>query len=332
MVATDHEGEAVTPRGTGFDPLVQCQHVGYDCLPRPVVTGSQRVLAGARAATTVHTHARPDLGAERPAGRPRPSAPVHRRARHRDRDHLAGPVGTRGHVPGTQPVWPPVGRLRARRRHGRSSTCWTCSRTRRAQGSTWATRWATSARTSTAATCGWPATTSCTRWVTTPSGSPPSSTPSQTGTHPRVTTEANIAIISAQLRRLGLAHDDRRRVATTDVGFYRWTQWIFLQLFGSWYDPDRDGPGRSPSSRQELGRRHPGARPRHEPVRPILGRPRRGGAPAGRRRPSARVPARGARQLVPRRWERCSPTRRSPPTAAPSAATSRCSGGRSSSG
>ena len=62
----------------------------------------------------------------------------------------------------------------------------------------------------------------------------------QTGTHPRVTTEANIAIISAQLRRLGLAHDDRRRVATTDVGFYRWTQWIFLQLFESWYDADLD--------------------------------------------------------------------------------------------
>jgi leucyl-tRNA synthetase len=62
----------------------------------------------------------------------------------------------------------------------------------------------------------------------------------QTGTHPRVTTEANIAIISAQLRRLGLAHDDRRRVATTDIGFYRWTQWIFLQLFGSWYDPALD--------------------------------------------------------------------------------------------
>jgi leucyl-tRNA synthetase len=62
----------------------------------------------------------------------------------------------------------------------------------------------------------------------------------QTGTHPRVTTEANIAIISAQLRRLGLAHDDRRGVATTDVGFYRWTQWIFLQIFNSWYDTDAD--------------------------------------------------------------------------------------------
>src|SRR3546814_327933 len=60
----------------------------------------------------------------------------------------------------------------------------------------------------------------------------------QTGTHPRVTTEANIEIISRQLRRLGLGHDDRRSVATTDVGFYRWTQWIFLQIFESWYDTD----------------------------------------------------------------------------------------------
>jgi leucyl-tRNA synthetase len=62
----------------------------------------------------------------------------------------------------------------------------------------------------------------------------------QTGTHPRVTTEANIAIISAQLRRLGLAHDDRRSVATTDVAFYRWTQWIFLQIFNSWYDTEAE--------------------------------------------------------------------------------------------
>src|SRR3954468_8284474 len=56
------------------------------------------------------------------------------------------------------------------------------------------------------------------------------------GTHPRVTTEANIANMRRQLRRLGLAHDPRRSVATTDPSFYRWTQWIFLQLFGAWYD------------------------------------------------------------------------------------------------
>ncbi|MFK3982109.1 leucine--tRNA ligase [Micromonospora sp. NPDC050397] len=59
----------------------------------------------------------------------------------------------------------------------------------------------------------------------------------QTGTHPRTTTEANIERYRAQLRRLGMGHDDRRSVATIDVDFYRWTQWIFLQIFNSWYDP-----------------------------------------------------------------------------------------------
>ena len=58
----------------------------------------------------------------------------------------------------------------------------------------------------------------------------------QTGTHPRTTTEANVARYKAQLRRLGLAHDERRSVATTDVDFYRWTQWIFLKIYGSFYD------------------------------------------------------------------------------------------------
>ncbi|MFK4246517.1 leucine--tRNA ligase [Micromonospora chokoriensis] len=58
----------------------------------------------------------------------------------------------------------------------------------------------------------------------------------QTGTHPRTTTVANIERYKAQLRRLGLAHDERRSVATIDTDFYRWTQWIFLQIFNSWYD------------------------------------------------------------------------------------------------
>jgi leucyl-tRNA synthetase len=58
----------------------------------------------------------------------------------------------------------------------------------------------------------------------------------QTGTHPRKTTEDNIQRYKAQLRQLGLGHDDRRSVATTDVEFYRWTQWIFLQIYNSWYD------------------------------------------------------------------------------------------------
>jgi leucyl-tRNA synthetase len=58
----------------------------------------------------------------------------------------------------------------------------------------------------------------------------------QTGQHPRITTEANIAAIKAQLRRLGVDHDERRSFATIDPGYYKWTQWIFLQIFGSWFD------------------------------------------------------------------------------------------------
>ena len=57
-----------------------------------------------------------------------------------------------------------------------------------------------------------------------------------TGIHPRVNTEANIANMRRQLSRLGLGHDARRSVSTTDEEFYKWTQWIFLQIFNSWYD------------------------------------------------------------------------------------------------
>jgi leucyl-tRNA synthetase len=63
----------------------------------------------------------------------------------------------------------------------------------------------------------------------------------QTGQHPQVTVAANIATMRAQLRALGLAHDPRRSVATTDPGYYRWTQWIFLQIFNAWFDPRADG-------------------------------------------------------------------------------------------
>jgi leucyl-tRNA synthetase len=67
----------------------------------------------------------------------------------------------------------------------------------------------------------------------------------QTGTHPRVTTEANIARYRGQLRRIGMAHDPRRSVVTSDPSYYRWTQWIFLQLFNSWYDRTPTARGRS---------------------------------------------------------------------------------------
>ncbi|NGN70158.1 leucine--tRNA ligase [Streptomyces sp. A7024] len=62
----------------------------------------------------------------------------------------------------------------------------------------------------------------------------------QTGTHPRITTEANIKTMKVQLRRLGLGHDKKRSFATIDPDYYKWTQWIFLQIFNSWYDPEQD--------------------------------------------------------------------------------------------
>src|SRR6201999_4606926 len=58
----------------------------------------------------------------------------------------------------------------------------------------------------------------------------------QTGQHPRKTTEDNIQRYLSQIRRLGLGHDERRRIATTDLTYYRWTQWIFLQIYNAWYD------------------------------------------------------------------------------------------------
>ncbi len=62
----------------------------------------------------------------------------------------------------------------------------------------------------------------------------------QTGQHPAVTTYDNITIFRRQLRRLGLGHDTRRSIATTDPQFYRWTQWIFLQIYNAWYDDGLD--------------------------------------------------------------------------------------------
>ncbi|MFD5199706.1 leucine--tRNA ligase [Streptomyces sp. NPDC058375] len=62
----------------------------------------------------------------------------------------------------------------------------------------------------------------------------------QTGTHPRVSTEANMENMKVQLRRLGLGHDNRRSFATIDADYYKWTQWIFLQIFNSWYDTEAD--------------------------------------------------------------------------------------------
>lgn len=62
----------------------------------------------------------------------------------------------------------------------------------------------------------------------------------QTGQHPRITTEKNISRYREQLDKIGLSFDWSREVRTCNPAYYRWTQWIFLQLFKSWYNCDQD--------------------------------------------------------------------------------------------
>jgi leucyl-tRNA synthetase len=59
----------------------------------------------------------------------------------------------------------------------------------------------------------------------------------KTGQHPRVTTVANIANFKRQIKALGFSYDWTREVDTTDVGYFHWTQWIFLQLYNAWVNP-----------------------------------------------------------------------------------------------
>ena len=61
----------------------------------------------------------------------------------------------------------------------------------------------------------------------------------KTGTHPRIQTEKNIANFRRQLKMLGFSYDWDREIATTDVEYFRWTQWIFLQIYDTWYDRDQ---------------------------------------------------------------------------------------------
>ncbi|GAA0712814.1 leucine--tRNA ligase [Aquimarina litoralis] len=62
----------------------------------------------------------------------------------------------------------------------------------------------------------------------------------QTGQHPAITTKENIARYREQLDKIGFSFDWSREVKTSDPKFYKWTQWIFIQLFDSWYDNDAD--------------------------------------------------------------------------------------------
>jgi len=60
----------------------------------------------------------------------------------------------------------------------------------------------------------------------------------KTGQHPAVTTAQNVAKFKAQLQKIGFGYDWTREVATSDPAYYRWTQWIFLQLYNAWFNPE----------------------------------------------------------------------------------------------
>ena len=77
----------------------------------------------------------------------------------------------------------------------------------------------------------------------------------QTGTHPRETTARNIDTYRRQLKMFGLSYDWSREFSTTDPEYFRWTQWIFLELFDTWFDPACEWTG--PDGRTRTGRGRP---------------------------------------------------------------------------
>ncbi len=178
---------------------------------------------------------------------------------------------------------------------GPSSISSTCSPTPAARACTSATPRATPPPISSADTSGCAGSTSCTRWAGTPSACPPSSTPSRTNVHPRDHHAAEHQRRSAaRSSRSGFSYDWDREVDTTDPNYYKWTQWIFLQIYDTWYDPDYEW----------TDRRRPTS-PRQGPA------DRRAADPAGHRRSRrlSRLEApglsrRGPGQLVPRAGDR----------------------------
>ena len=243
----------------------------------------------------------------------------------------AGTSTARSRRPTRPARWPTP---KASPSEGASCSCWTCSRTRRAPACTSATRWASPAPTCTAATSGWPGATCCTRWASTPSGCRPSSSPCRPAPTRPITTAQNVATYREQIRRLGLSHDRRRSIDTTDPEYYRWTQWIFLQIFESWFDPEKVNPAGT------LGC----ARPISELRAELDAGTRELDDGRAWRKLSAKRAGRGDRPATdwhtcPTRrstgaqgWAPSSPTRRSPPTGAATAATSRCSSAACASG
>jgi leucyl-tRNA synthetase len=75
----------------------------------------------------------------------------------------------------------------------------------------------------------------------------------KSGQHPTITTRENVAKFKKQLKRIGFSYDWQREINTTDPGYYKWTQWIFLQIYNSWFNPA--------TNRAEPISTYPGANP-----------------------------------------------------------------------
>jgi leucyl-tRNA synthetase len=89
----------------------------------------------------------------------------------------------------------------------------------------------------------------------------------QTNIHPATTTAKAIDTFRRQLQRFGFCYDWSREVATIDPAYYKWTQWIFLQLYNSWYDPEAEGRN--------------GGRGRARPIAELIGELESGSARVG---------------------------------------------------
>jgi len=76
----------------------------------------------------------------------------------------------------------------------------------------------------------------------------------QTNTHPRITTQANVDNFRRQIKSLGFSYDWDREIDTTDPQYYKWTQWIFLKIYDTWYDPDFEWTDRDGRCKKGKGR------------------------------------------------------------------------------
>ena len=113
-----------------------------------------------------------------------------------------------------------------------------------ARACTSAIRKATPPRISWRATDARAASTCCIRWAGTRSACPPSNTPSRPASIRARRPRQNIATFKRQIKSLGFSYDWSREVDTTDPKYFKWTQWIFLKLYNSWFNPE-DEQGRA---------------------------------------------------------------------------------------